>query len=276
MLVTHDVYRFTIQVQGSNHIGIPIGFHVKLCIHGEQATKLRKCNISNPSRFVNLVFPFSDVSKSYTPISASLFSSNPLNETKNEQIQFLIKIYPKGEFTPLLHSVPLTSTEQNGTVNEKTNFNLQIGCSAGTFSLDFLEKVNTLLLIAGGTGLTPMIRIIDHFKDTGRTDCSVILMFFNHREQDIIWRQEFEELEKKYSWFRFHPILTSPDENWTGAKGKISKQLITDCLLGKDKSMSGPIANGQVGSCKKAIVCGSQGFNFACQRYVNKCIWSNS
>jgi CDP-4-dehydro-6-deoxyglucose reductase len=51
------------------------------------------------------------------------------------------------------------------------------------------------------------------------------LLFGVRHERGLMYREEFEELERKHSNFRFWPTLSRPEERWTGRSGHVQKQL---------------------------------------------------
>ena len=59
----------------------------------------------------------------------------------------------------------------------------------------------------------------------------VTLVFGNVKEEDILLRKEFEELENTYPQrFRAFYILDEPTEAWTNAKGRITQELLKTVL----------------------------------------------
>lgn len=59
----------------------------------------------------------------------------------------------------------------------------------------------------------------------------VTLVFGNVKEEDILLKKEFEELENTYPQrFRAFYILDEPTEAWTSAKGRITQELLKTVL----------------------------------------------
>ena len=70
-------------------------------------------------------------------------------------------------------------------------------------------------MIAGGTGITPMLQIIRQvFKDEN-DGTQLWLLYANQTESDILLRKELEEVRDKHSE-RFHLwyTLDRPSEGW--------------------------------------------------------------
>lgn len=55
------------------------------------------------------------------------------------------------------------------------------------------------------------------------------LLFCNKTEQDIILRQELEQLAEQSGFkFSYLNVLSRPAASWSGAKGRISEQLVKE------------------------------------------------
>jgi len=126
----------------------------------------------------------------------------------------MIKHYPDRPMTPMLKKLEIGDT-------------IDMSACEGTFDVNRLDLSQNLILLAAGTGLTPMIRILkrvfhqDHFI----TDRHVLLLFFNKTENDILCRDELETLAEKHP-FVVHHILSRPDSQWCGETGHIQLDLL--------------------------------------------------
>ena len=69
----------------------------------------------------------------------------------------------------------------------------------GTFDAIRIDMCQTLILIAAGTGITPMLRILKHVfqQKEGKDEKKVILLFFNKTEDDILCREDLQRLSNK-------------------------------------------------------------------------------
>jgi len=80
------------------------------------------------------------------------------------------------------------------------------------------------LFIAVGTGITPLRAMLQ--SEFLRRAPSVepdagVLIFGCRREEEILFRAEFEALANQYQRFRFIPTLTEPSAAWQGARGRV-------------------------------------------------------
>jgi len=82
-------------------------------------------------------------------------------------------------------------------------------------------------MVAGGSGITPMLRLLEASlaDDTDPTKFSLI--FANRSEHDIILRSRLDELAKKHSnRFKVAYTLTRPPEGWKGGVGLVTQDMI--------------------------------------------------
>jgi cytochrome-b5 reductase len=84
-------------------------------------------------------------------------------------------------------------------------------------------------MIAGGTGITPMLQVIRAIvrgREKGdRTE--VDLIFANVTAQDILLQEDLDSLTKEDAGIRVHYVLDKPPEGWTGGVGYVTADMIT-------------------------------------------------
>jgi len=88
-------------------------------------------------------------------------------------------------------------------------------------------------MIAGGTGITPMLQIIRAIirgRAAGDTT-EVDLIFANVTPQDILLKEDLDELTQQDKKVRVHYVLDKPPEGWTGGVGYVTADMITVCAL---------------------------------------------
>lgn len=83
-------------------------------------------------------------------------------------------------------------------------------------------------MIAGGTGITPMLQVIRAILKNPDDKTEVWLIFANQTEEDILLRQELEAIPTE----RFHLYYTvdRPPENWKYGSGFINTAMCRDHL----------------------------------------------
>jgi cytochrome-b5 reductase len=108
---------------------------------------------------------------------------------------------------------------------------LMSGPQTGGHWIDGMAK--KVGLVAGGTGITPMISIIRWIL-AKRLDVELFLIFANKTEADIIFRREWERNVRDYSNFRCHHVLEHPPAGWSGETGRITPDILRRYLPSPD------------------------------------------
>jgi cytochrome-b5 reductase len=86
-------------------------------------------------------------------------------------------------------------------------------------------------MIAGGTGITPMLQIIRAALKNPQDSTTLSLIYANVNYEDILLKKELDELADKYpSRFRVFYVLNNPPSGWTGGVGFVSKEQIATHL----------------------------------------------
>ena len=85
-------------------------------------------------------------------------------------------------------------------------------------------------MIAGGSGITPMLQVIQYILRNPDDKTKVHLIFANNGDDDILLKDKLDALEKKHDNFNVTYILSTPSPKWKGEKGFVSKELISSKL----------------------------------------------
>lgn len=97
--------------------------------------------------------------------------------------------------------------------------------------VEFEYKPNehkSILLIAGGSGITPLYQLTRNILRNPEDKTKVTLVYANNSEQDILLRKEFDEYEKQYPG-RFQKLFTVSKKTGTDSdvqEGYVSKAMI--------------------------------------------------
>jgi len=89
------------------------------------------------------------------------------------------------------------------------------------------NTVKRIGMIAGGTGITPMLQVIREVLSNPDDNTEINLIFANVTEQDILLRDELDALQYLYPSFRVYYTLDKPPRKWTMGAGFVSKEMIS-------------------------------------------------
>ncbi|KZO96255.1 NADH-cytochrome b5 reductase 1 [Calocera viscosa TUFC12733] len=93
-------------------------------------------------------------------------------------------------------------------------------------------------MIAGGTGITPMLQIIRAALKNPLDLTKISLIYANVNFEDILLKKELDELAQAHKHrFKVYYVLNNPPEAWTGGVGFVSKQMIHEHLPPTDHNI---------------------------------------
>lgn len=97
-------------------------------------------------------------------------------------------------------------------------------------SFTFTGEYEKIAFLSGGIGITP-IRSICKFATDKRLSTDIVLIYGNNKEEDIIFRQDFDKMSSVNKNMRVVYTLTSPEidkQKWTGRTGYIDEKMIKE------------------------------------------------
>ena len=165
-----------------------------------------------------------EVVRSYTPIT--------LDDTKGH-FDLLVKTYAQGNASQYLSSLK---------IGDKARFRGPKG--RFLYRPNMAKKVG---MIAGGTGITPILQVVKAVLRNPVDKTKMSLIFGNLSKEDILLYEELKELASKHpKQFKVHFVLNNPPEGekWDGSVGYITADIIkAHCPASADNSkvlMCGP------------------------------------
>ncbi|KAI9506670.1 hypothetical protein GGI25_005331 [Coemansia spiralis] len=151
----------------------------------------------------------------YTPVSA---------QDTVGHFDLVIKKYDTGKMSAHIHSMA------PGDVLEMKGPNPKFPYKANA-----LKEVG---MIAGGSGITPMVQLIRHVLDDPNDNTKLTLVFANKSEDDIILRSTLDEYAKKHpDQFKIHYVVDkAKSSDWKGDVGYVTKELVQKYMPPSDRS----------------------------------------
>ncbi|QPG74978.1 hypothetical protein FOA43_002317 [Brettanomyces nanus] len=92
------------------------------------------------------------------------------------------------------------------------------------------NMASQLYMIAGGSGITPMLQVMAAIITTPEDTTEVHFLYANETRNDILLKDELDDTAKRYPYFSVTYTLTHPPENWDGQTGYITKKMLEDFL----------------------------------------------
>lgn len=129
------------------------------------------------------------------------------DRTDGDTIELCVVLKEDGAATPLLFN------QQIGDV-------LQVSNPQGRFVLpELCPEDITYGFICTGTGVAPFRTMIKDLLINRKSTAPIYLFFGCRKQEDILYREEFEQLAKTYPNFHYNPVLSR--EHWNGATGYV-------------------------------------------------------
>jgi len=156
-----------------------------------------------PGQYVDIAIPDTGAVRSFSMANTSSRESGLL--------EFVIKVYPDGQFSKFL-AEKLAEGDR-----------LDLTGPFGVFTLR--EGDNDLVFVGGGAGMAPILALLRTMAERGLTRKATF--FYGARtKKDLCFEAELHRLEDRLPDFRYIPALSEPgDEEWDGETG-----LITDVV----------------------------------------------
>ncbi|XP_025960239.1 NADH-cytochrome b5 reductase 2 isoform X3 [Dromaius novaehollandiae] len=206
--ISHDTKKFRFGLPTPDSVlGLPVGQHVYL------SAKING----------NLVI------RAYTPVSS--------DETKG-YVDLIIKVYYKNVNPKFPEGGKMSQYLDNMKIGDVIDFRgpngLLVYKGAGTFFIKPDKKseaqkkfVKHLGMIAGGTGITPMLQLIRQITKDPKDSTKCYLLFANQTEKDILLRGELEDIAKMHpDQFTVWYTLDRPPQDWKYSSGFITADMI--------------------------------------------------
>jgi len=224
--ISHDTRRFRFGLPSNKHVlGLPIGQHIHLIANINEEMVIR----------------------AYTPVSS---------DDHYGYVDLVIKVYKRNVHPKFPNGGKMSQYVDELKIGDTIAFRGPTGklqyYGNGKFTIKRLRKeppaeikATVVNMIAGGTGITPMLQlareILSHPSDTTKLS----LLFANQSEADILLRSELEELSARHpEQFKLWYTVDTATDAWKYSTGFVNADMIKDHLEPPSKTtltlMCGP------------------------------------
>jgi len=206
--VSHDSILLRFGLPTPKHIlGLPVGQHM-LC-YAKVEDKL--------------------VMRAYTPVTG---------DAERGYVELLIKVYRPD---------PSNEDDKGGKMSQHMDA-LQVGqtieVKGPTGHVDYrapsqlfisgeLHQVYHMMMLCGGTGITPMYQVLKAVLQNPLDTVKVHMIYANRTEEDILLKDNLDALSREHpDRFSLHYMLSRPrqPDSWTGLKGHINNDIVQSLI----------------------------------------------
>jgi ferredoxin-NADP reductase/DMSO/TMAO reductase YedYZ heme-binding membrane subunit len=121
---------------------------------------------------------------------------------------------------------------------------IKLSAPTGRFIFDGTQA-QSIVLIAGGVGITPLMAITRYLTDTNWKG-DIYFVYCAKTQRDIIFRMELDDLKARFPNLRLLLTLSRADgTDWTGYKGRVSSEFLSRSipdLASRPVYICGPMA----------------------------------
>ncbi|XP_013382585.1 NADH-cytochrome b5 reductase 3 isoform X2 [Lingula anatina] len=207
-IISHDTRRFRFALPSPDHVlGLPVGQHIYLSARIDGSLVIRP----------------------YTPVSS---------DDDKGFMDLVVKVYFKDVHPKFPDGGKMSQYLENMAIGDYIEVRgpngLLVYDGRGQFSIrpdkkspPQKVKAKNVGMIAGGTGITPMLQLVRQvFKDP-EDKTNLMLLFANQTEKDILLRPELEEIAEQHpDRFKLWYTLDRPEEGWAYSSGFIDADMI--------------------------------------------------
>jgi len=207
-VISHDTRKYRFALPSPEHIlGLPVGQHIYLTARIDGQLVIRP----------------------YTPVSS---------DDDKGFMDLVVKVYFKNVNPKFPEGGKMTQYLEQMDIGDYMDVRGPSGLlqyvGKGSFSIKADKKSEPQIktakkigMIAGGTGITPMLQLVRQVFKDAEDSSELWLLFANQTEEDILLRGELEELAQQHPdrlhlWF----TLDRPAEAWSYSSGFINDTMI--------------------------------------------------
>jgi len=147
-----------------------------------------------------------DVIRPYTPITYD----------EKGYFDLMIKVYPTGVMSKYIGQLKVGST---------------LDIKGPIPKIPYTPNMKkTIGMVAGGTGITPMLQVIQEVLKNPQDHTEISLIFANVTAEDILLKDRLDAYATKHKNFKVYYTLDKPPAKWNQGTGFVTKDMISSRL----------------------------------------------
>jgi len=249
--LSHDTVRFRFTLPKSSPVlGLPVGQHFTLYAPNPVGKVKGEWNGREDPEAGE-----KEIERKYTPTSS---------DDDIGYVDLVIKVYKGGVIDKFPDggkmSQYMDTLKVGDTLDIKGPVGMHTYLGRGKFRSGKKEHVcKKVGMMAGGTGITPMLQVIAAILKDPKDTTEISLLYANQTDDDILVRDMLEDLQKKHpKQFKLWFTLDRPPAKWAYSKGFITDTMIAEHLA--------PPGDGTI-----VLMCGPPPMvKFACKQNLDK------
>ena len=134
------------------------------------------------------------------------------------EIELTVERLQEGEVSTYMHDVLIVGdkVELRGPIGGYFVWDASMGCP--------------LFLVAGGSGIVPLMAMIRHWQAVG-SDVPVSLLYSSRTYEDIIYREELDTLQQEGAGLKvIHTLTRAQPLGWQGYSRRIDRQMLHEVM----------------------------------------------
>mmetsp|Transcript_15243 Transcript_15243/g.18490 ORF Transcript_15243/g.18490 Transcript_15243/m.18490 type:complete len:490 (-) Transcript_15243:3244-4713(-) len=220
IIVSPDTRIFRFELPEKNmRLGLPTGKHVKIWCPNPRPVKEGEWN-GRPDPETTK----EEIERKYTPASIDA-------ETEG-YFDLVIKVYRGGEIDRFPDGGKMSQYLESLSIGDSIDiagpYGLNEYLGKGVLKVRKKERnIKHIGMIAGGTGITPMLQVMKSILRDRNDPTKMSLIFANQEEKDILVRDMIEKLqEENPDRLKIHYTLDRPPTDWEYSSGFVTDEMI--------------------------------------------------
>ena len=221
--LSHDTVRFRFTLPKATPVlGLPVGKHFKLYCPNPKGKVAGQWNGRD-----DMEADEAEIERKYTPTTS---------DDEVGYVDLVIKVYKGGVIDKFADGGKMSQYMDTLKVGDTLDIMGPIGVNQylgrGKFKVGSKElSCAKLGMMAGGTGITPMLQVIAAILKDGKDTTQISLLYANQTENDILCRDMLEALAKQHPtrlkvWY----TLDRPPKGWKYSEGFVTDTMIAERL----------------------------------------------